>query len=133
MTFFVTMMADVDFLGLAFGRFPIDLHAIEQSHLLQTSWSLEDLGIDRVGRGRLATVSVAARLVKPVDLRLDLAFEFLERLLEFVHIHWGALVFDDERRRGAPVNGNSLGLFHESSKSSASRPVKRIENEVVRF
>ena len=111
----LAVRADLDGLRLAGRGLGFIVAAVVEGDLLQASRALEDLAVDGVSRRRLAPAAIAPRLVEPVDLGLDLAFDLLERLAERVGIDGGAVVLGDESRGRAAVDGDGLAALEQGS------------------
>ena len=123
--------ADIDRLGLAVGGLGLIDAAVVERDLRQAARALEDLAVDGVSGGGLAAATVAAGLVEPVDLGLDLSSDALKGRAERVRIDRRAMVLGDEGRRGAAVDGDGFPPIQEHGQGRPARAAEWIEHDVA--
>ena len=123
--------ADADLFRLASSRLALHFDAVEQRHFFQAARALEDIGVDGVGSRRPPVAAVAARLVQPVHLRLDLALQLLKGALQLIHIHRRAVVLGDEGRSRGKVDGDRRPPFHQRRQGRPARAAERVQHQVA--
>src|SRR5579883_36305 len=118
-TLLVAIGADIHRPGLAGAGFGLILRAIIERDLREAAGTLEDLAIDGIPGCGLAPTAVAARLVEPVDFRLDLFPDLLECESKPIGVDRRAMVLGDERGGGAAIDGDGFATIQQGRQRRA--------------